>query len=149
MSGNPEPVRADEFAEAFVSLVRSLGLLEPDSTPCGAPMSVAEAHALTILREGPLHQGKLGARLHLGKSTTSRLTDALAERGWIHREADPVDGRARLLSLTDSGAEAAAGVVQRRSRRLTALLKHIEPGQHATVIDALRLLKEASDRDRP
>jgi DNA-binding MarR family transcriptional regulator len=112
-------------------------------------MSVAEAHALTILREGALHQGKLGALLHLGKSTTSRLTDGLEERGWVRREADPSDGRARLLTLTGSGAEVAAGVVERRSRRLQELLAHIDPDQHANVINALRLLKEASNHDRP
>lgn len=149
MSSSPERPGADEFAEAFVSLVRSLGLLEPDRTPCGAPMSIAEAHALTILREGALHQGKLGARLHLGKSTTSRLTDGLEERGWIRREPDPADGRARLLVLTDSGAEAAAKVVERRSRRLAALLENIDPAQRSAVIDALRLLKEATNHDRP
>jgi DNA-binding MarR family transcriptional regulator len=146
-SGAPEsPV--GEFTEAFMGLVRSLGLLEPDHTPCGSPMSVAEAHALTILREGPLHQGELGALLHLGKSTTSRLTDGLEQRGWVRREVDPHDGRARLLVLTESGTEAAAGVVERRGRRLAELLDHIDPAHHATVIEALRLLKEASGRER-
>lgn len=149
MSDDSAPPEAAEFAEAFAGFVRSLGLLEPDRTPCGAQMSIAEAHALTILREGALHQGKLGSLLHLGKSTTSRLTDGLEERGWVRREADPADGRARLLTLTDSGTEVAAGIVERRSRRLQELLAHIDPDQHATVINALRMLKEASNRDRP
>ncbi|SMC63458.1 MarR family winged helix-turn-helix transcriptional regulator [Kibdelosporangium aridum] len=138
----------DEFAESFAAFIRSLGLLEPDRTPCGAPMSVAEAHALTILREGALHQGKLGSLLNLGKSTTSRLTDGLVERGWVQREPDPSDGRARLLTLTEAGSNAAESVVQRRSQRLKALLDHIDPDQHAAVINALRLLKEASEHDR-
>lgn len=140
---------SDDFAEVFAGFVRSFGLLEPDRTPCGAAMSVAEAHALTILRESPLHQGKLGALLHLGKSSASRLTDGLEERGWVRREPDPVDGRARLLVLTENGERVAAGVVEQRGRRLQALLDHIEPDQHATVLTALRLLKEAADRESP
>lgn len=146
LPGSPS---SDEFVEAFVGVVRSLGLLEPDRTPCGAPMSVGEAHALTILREGPLQQGEVGARLRLGKSTTSRLTDGLERRGWVRRDSDPTDGRARLLSLTESGAEAAAGVVRRRGIRLAALLDRIDPDQHAAVIAALRVLTEAGDHDLP
>lgn len=141
--------QSEEFTEAFVGLVRALGILEPDRTPCGAPMSVAEAHALTILRDGPLHQGELGARLHLGKSTTSRLTDGLEERGWVRRDPDPADGRARLLALTDAGTRAAAEVSRRRADRLATLLDNIHPDQQGAVIDALRLLTEASHHERP
>ncbi|UUV28665.1 MarR family transcriptional regulator [Amycolatopsis roodepoortensis] len=112
-------------------------------------MSVAEAHALTILRDGPLHQGELGSRLNLGKSTTSRLTDGLVDRGWVLRRPDPADGRARLLSLTDSGTEVSAGVVERRGKRLAQLLSNIDPEQHTNVINALRLLKEATTSDHP
>jgi DNA-binding MarR family transcriptional regulator len=143
MSAVEPEARTAEFAAAFVGFVRAFGLLEPDRTPCGAPMSVAEAHALTILRDGPLHQGELGARLHLGKSTMSRLTDGLERRDWVRRDPDPADGRARLLALTEGGQQAAAGVIERRARRLATLLDHISPDQHNTVIEALRLLEEA------
>lgn len=38
------------FADAFVGFVRGFGLLDSDRTPCGAPRSVADAHALAVLR---------------------------------------------------------------------------------------------------
>jgi hypothetical protein len=38
--------------------------------------------------------------------------------------------------------------VERRGRRLAELLDHIDPAHHTTVIEALRLLKEASGRER-
>jgi DNA-binding MarR family transcriptional regulator len=149
MSADTGEPRAQEFAEAFVNFVRGFGLLEAETTPCGAPMSPAEAHALTILRTGGLHQGVLGERLNLGKSSMSRLVDGLAQRGWVRREADPRDGRARLLVLTDKGTGAAAEVLQRRAQRLSGLLNHIPPAQRSTVIEALRLLTEAGHHDEP
>lgn len=137
----------EEFAEAFVGFVRAFGLLEPEHTPCGAPMSTAEAHAVTILRGGGLHQGALGERLNLRKSTMSRLVDGLEQRGWVRREPDPRDGRARVLVLTDKGQDVAAEVIHRRARRLSTMLDHIPPTQRATVIRALRLLTEAGNHD--
>ena len=54
-------------------LVRSLGLHKPDETPCGQPVSVAEAHALLeIAREPGISQNGLAGRLKLEKSTVSR-----------------------------------------------------------------------------
>jgi DNA-binding MarR family transcriptional regulator len=141
--------RAEQFAEAFVDFVRGFGLLDAETTPCGAGMSPAEAHALTILRKGGLLQGALGERLSLGKSTTSRLVDGLEQRGWVRRDPDPGDGRARLIVLTDKGTDAAAEVNQRRARRLSDLLDNIPSAKRASVIEALRLLAEAGDKNAP
>lgn len=143
MSVQRDSERAEEFAEALVGFVRGFGLLEPDRTPCGASMSTAEAHAVAILRTGGLLQGALGTRLGLGKSTTSRLVDGLEQHGWVRRDPDPRDGRARLLVLTEKGHEVADDIVRRRAARLSALLDHIPPARHAEVIESLRLLTEA------
>ena len=143
MSDDLDAARAGEFASAFVEFVRGFGLLDPERTPCGAPMSTAEAHALTILRAGGMTQGALGDRLKLGKSTTSRLVDGLEQHGWARREPDPRDGRARVLVLTDKGNEVAETVAERRATRLSALLDHIPPAERPKVVDALHLLTEA------
>jgi DNA-binding MarR family transcriptional regulator len=141
-----EPEQA--FAEAFVRFVRGFGLLDGDRTPCGAPMSVAEAHALTVLTgEGSLPQGALGRRLHLPKSSTSRLVDALERRGWVHRGGDAADGRVRLLRLTPNGQRVAADVASRRAARLVALLARVPEADRPSVIHALTLLEEAIRED--
>ncbi|HWT04391.1 MAG TPA: helix-turn-helix domain-containing protein, partial [Xanthomonadales bacterium] len=77
------------FQGHMIALVRSLGLHKPDETPCGQPISVAEAHALLeIAREPGLTQNGLAARLRLEKSTVSRLAGMLQRRGWIRRARD-------------------------------------------------------------
>jgi DNA-binding MarR family transcriptional regulator len=63
----------------IVRFVRAFGLHRPDDTPCGAGVSVSEAHALAVLATAPpMTQGKLAAELCLTKSTISRLVDQLA-----------------------------------------------------------------------
>jgi DNA-binding MarR family transcriptional regulator len=145
MSDGEPGVEQRAFAAAFVRFVRGFGLLDSDRTPCGAPMSVAEAHALTVLAgESPISQRDLGQRLHLPKSSTSRLVDALQARGWVHRAGDAADGRVRLLRLTPAGQKAAAEVAGRRAARLAVLLDHIPEVDRPAVIRALTLLEEAS-----
>lgn len=143
MSEDVDAIRVGEFAAAFVDFVRGFGLLDSERTPCGAPMSPAEAHALTILRAGGMTQGALGERLKLGKSTTSRLVDGLEQHGWARRGPHPRDGRARVLALTDKGLEVAATVAERRAARLSALLDHVPSDERPKVIEALHLLTEA------
>ncbi len=48
---------AAKLQASFSAVVRALGLLRPDTTPCGQRMSVTEAHALGELHgAGPLTQ---------------------------------------------------------------------------------------------
>jgi DNA-binding MarR family transcriptional regulator len=144
MSDRTDTASAEAFSDAFVRFVRSFGLLDADRTPCGAPMSTAEAHALTVLRSGRLSQRALGERLSITKSTTSRLVDQLMTRGWADRAADPADGRVQLVGLTEQGQRVAADVARRRADRLTTLLDRVPKAQRPAVIRALRLLEEAS-----
>lgn len=138
----------EAFADAFVGFARTFGLLNSDQTPCGAPMSTVEAHALAVLRAAAVTQRTLGERLHLTKSTTSRLVDQLTARGWAHRAPDPHDGRAHRIELTETGRRVADNAARRRSDRLSALLEKIPKAQRPAVTRALRALEEAS-RDLP
>jgi DNA-binding MarR family transcriptional regulator len=135
---------AEAFSDAFVRFVRAFGVLDAERTPCGAAMSTAEAHAVTVLRHGRMSQRTLGERLNLTKSTTSRLVDQLMGRGWADRAADPGDGRVQLVGLTEQGRRVAADVARRRADRLAALLDRVPKAQRSAVTRALRLLEEAS-----
>jgi MarR family len=65
----------------LVGFVRAFGLHRPDETPCGAPVPVSEAHAVSVLAEhGPLSQTDLARHLALRKSTVSRLVDQVVGR---------------------------------------------------------------------
>lgn len=55
---------------------------------------------LVLLNSEAMTQGQLGERLHLEKSSVSRLTDRLEKRGWISRMNDPDDSRQKIVSPT-------------------------------------------------
>ncbi len=95
---------AQRLQRQMVSLIRAFGLHRPDLTPCGHPVSVSAAHALMELASNdPLTLNELTTRLHLQKSTVSRLVDRLVRRRWVRRISHPGDSRAVLLKLTDKG----------------------------------------------
>lgn len=62
---------------------------------------------IILLNEGAMSQGQLGERLHLEKSSVSRLTNGLEKRGWIERSIDPNDSRQRLVTATPKALDTA------------------------------------------
>lgn len=138
-------VAADlEFQERMVALIRAFGLHKPDETPCGKPVSVAEAHALMELSRGePLVQKELAARLRLEKSTVSRLVGMLEKRGWVGRTRSLEDGRAVELRLTDAGAMAAFNIAEVRRAKFARILEAIPETERASVLEALKTLEGA------
>ncbi|MEH1130749.1 MarR family winged helix-turn-helix transcriptional regulator [Micromonospora sp. CPCC 206061] len=132
--------------DALMRFVRNFGLHQPDRTPCGQPLPVSEAHALTeIARDGRLRQVELARRLRLEKSTVSRLVTNLVGRGWVQRHTADDDGRGVLLELTDAGGTAAERLAEARRQRLDALLERVPDDERAAVVRALQTLAEATE----
>jgi DNA-binding MarR family transcriptional regulator len=129
----------------FVALVRSLGLLRPDTTPCGEPMSISEAHAIGELRDcGSLTQRELAQRLRLQKSTVSRLIDELERRRLVRRTSHPDDGRSVLIDLTSMGRRRAERLAEARQALFSRLLAEIAPAERRAVVRSLARLTEAA-----
>lgn len=131
---------------SFTGLIRALGLLRPDTTPCGQPMSVTEAHTIGELHQaGPATQQRLASALRLQKSTVSRLVDQLEADGVVTRKPNPDDRRSVLVSLTRLGASRAERLDDARRTLFSRLLDELEPGERAMVAAGLTRLKEAAD----
>lgn len=128
----------------LIAFIRAFGLHRPEQTPCGEPVSVAEAHALMELaRSQPLSQNELCERLNLVKGTVSRLVSLLEGRGWVERRRSPSDGRAVELWLTDEGHKAMIQLAEARRVKFAHLLDRIPATEHETVMHTLKLLVEA------
>lgn len=129
---------------SLIALIRAFGLHQPDKTPCGQSVSVAEAYALMELAQiAPLSQGDLSKRLNLEKSTVSRLVGALSRRGWIERDRNPADRRIVEIQLTDTGKQAANTLSAARQLKFDQVLSAIPENRRDGVIDALNILVEA------
>lgn len=65
--------------------------------------SAAQLLLRTLTVEGPMRASALAASVQSDLSTVSRQVAGLVEDGLLERRADPVDGRASLLVLTEAG----------------------------------------------
>jgi DNA-binding MarR family transcriptional regulator len=140
------PADAATLQVSFSTVVRALGLLRPDTTPCGQPMSVSEAHAISELHAaGSLTQQGLADRLRLQKSTVSRLVDELCADGLVARKANPADRRSVLLELTPLGRSRAERLANARQALFGRLLDRLTTEDRRLVIAGLDRLARAAD----
>ncbi|QES49058.1 MarR family transcriptional regulator [Streptomyces venezuelae] len=81
------------------------------------------AAVLTVLnRHGEMRLSRLSELLAIDISVTSRHVAHVAERGWIDRDPDPVDGRCRILRLTPAGRRLLAELAGRYTAALERAL---------------------------
>ncbi len=120
----PELSSVIEVADTFVDLMRTFGKAK-------ARFMVEAAHdvewsALVLLRhlavEGPTRASAIAERLHSDPSTVSRQVAALVRDGLLERRADPEDGRASILALTDKADAVLADQEQLRRNHFAAML---------------------------
>ncbi|MDG6106190.1 MarR family transcriptional regulator [Dactylosporangium aurantiacum] len=131
----------------IAAFVRAFGLHQPDRTPCGTPVPVSEAHAIGELdRDGSMTQSELARRLHLEKSTVSRLVAQLIGRDWVRRVKHDGDARVVRLELTAAGSRVAGELAAARAARFADLLRNIPEAQRPAVIDAVTTLVAAATR---
>ena len=149
---------ARDLQAAVRELVRALGVLSEDSTPCGAPIAPREAHALLLLRESeacgvPLAQADLQRSIGIDKSNIARLVQRLGERGWLSQTPDPADARRRVLGLTARGRKAATSLEQRSDALFAAVWNRLDRGDREVVTRCLGRLSEAlravADAEQP
>lgn len=121
--------------------VRSFGLLKPDHTPCGQPMSTSLAHALQVLGQSEgIAQQALAEQLGLDKSTTSRLVNQLVKRGWVDKSVNPQSRREVQLSLTQRGRSVLMEVLQAASAKFRTVWEQISIEKRPQVLESLSLL---------
>jgi DNA-binding MarR family transcriptional regulator len=58
-----------------------------------------------LVDEGPQRLGSLAHAFGLDPSTITRQVQALEQRSWVERQADPTDRRAWILDVTPKGSE--------------------------------------------
>ena len=93
---------------------------------------------------GPRTIGTLAERLGVSQQAASKAVADLERRGYVRRAADPDDGRARIVALTDRGEDAIAAGRRHRAaveRELAEQLgaERVEAARQ-TLVDALEAL---------
>ncbi|MDQ2846139.1 MAG: MarR family winged helix-turn-helix transcriptional regulator [Actinomycetota bacterium] len=76
---------------------------------------VAPSFLLAKLGEGPRRAAELAAELCADPSTVSRQVASMVREKLVERQADPLDGRASILVLTEAGFRRREELIRRRS----------------------------------
>ncbi len=90
-------------ADSFVGLMRSWQRARARLLAAAEHDVEWSGHVVlkVLENEGPMRAGTLADTLHADASTVSRQVAALVKDGLVERQADPGDGRASLLVVTD------------------------------------------------
>lgn len=111
-------------ADNVVALMRSFGRAK--ARFAAAAEQDVEWSAQLILRQlqhtGPMRAGALADCLRSDPSTVSRQVAAMVKDGLLERRADPEDGRASILVLTDRADAALAHHEQQRVEHFARIL---------------------------
>ena len=100
----------------------------------GRDLSLTTASTLATLdRDGPQRLSDLAAREGVTQPSMTALVTRLERDGLATRGADPSDGRAVVVTLTDAGRDVLTARRTRRASRLAELLDHLEPDERAAV----------------
>ncbi|WDV52396.1 MarR family transcriptional regulator [Streptomyces coeruleorubidus] len=105
------------------ALVRAAFLVDGVYAEAGRAYGLTpqQGQLLCVLMPQPYGMSELGEMLGLAKSSLTGLVDRTVRRGLVRREADPRDGRAVRVGLTEEGAALAEMFYAETCRRIEAL----------------------------
>ena len=95
------------------------------------------------------HKGVCGLsdiseRFDVTNAAASQLVDKLVQSGFIKREEDPHDRRAKLLNLTDKGKQLVRQGIEERYRWVDQLAERLTAEERVQVSEALNTMTRAA-----
>lgn len=146
-------VTAHEILHSHGILLRrcqqvALAMFTQEAGELGFSPTQYSALAFAHIEPG-IHQNVLGERIALDRSSVTKCLEGLENRGFIRREVDPKDKRARLLHITPEGEEMlkqVSAAARRARKRFHAALGEAEFGQLMDQLSAFgHVLDETDD----
>jgi MarR family transcriptional regulator, organic hydroperoxide resistance regulator len=93
---------------------------------------------------GACGMSEISERFEVTAAAASQLVDKLVQSGFIQREEDPHDRRAKLLNLTNKGKELIQQGIEERYRWVDQLAKRLTTEERAQVSGALNIMTRAA-----
>lgn len=113
---------AGELATDLVHVVKKLSALR-HHVPRFHPAVDASAYPVLIaLKQGDQRVSAIAGCVHSDVSTVSRQVTHLAQAGLTEKVADPDDGRAQVVRLTDDGRRVIAELAEHRAEWFRTML---------------------------
>ena len=109
------------------------------------PTTDVSASGLSLLDRldagGALRVTDLATLEGVTQPSATTLVNRLADQGWVTRAADPSDGRASLVSITDAGRQRLQLHREERTRRIAERLALLDAADQAALHAALPALR--------
>jgi DNA-binding MarR family transcriptional regulator len=99
---------------------------------------------MQLHHKGACGMSEVSERFEITPAAASQLVDKLVQGGFIVREEDPTDRRAKLLNLTEKGGELIQQGHVERYRWVDELGKKLTTEERAQVSEALDLMTRAA-----
>jgi len=93
---------------------------------------------------GACGMSEISERFEVTAAAASQLVDKLVQGGFIKREEDPHDRRAKLLNLTDRGKELVQQGIEERYRWVDQLAERLTAEERVQVSEALNIMTRAA-----
>lgn len=100
----------------------------------------AHGFAFARLSGAPATASELATHLGVSKQAAGQLVDHLVKRGYLRRQPDPADGRARLLVLTSRGRACTIAADEAAAEVVRLWRDQLNPSQFAQLQQALQAL---------
>ena len=88
--------------------------------------------------------GDISERFDITNAAASQLVDKLVQGGFIKREEDPQDRRAKMLNLTDKGRDLIQRGIEERYRWVDELAGKLSVEERSKVTEALNIMTQAA-----
>jgi DNA-binding MarR family transcriptional regulator len=101
---------------------------------------------MRLYHEGKCGVSRMGEEMGVTNAAASQAIDRLVNMGLIARVEDPIDRRAKQLSLTEKGRRLVDRAIIARSRWVEDLLASLTPEEQERITSALDLLTQAAGK---
>lgn len=145
------PASAAELGDELVHLLKAM---ERTSAQIAARRKDSvDKGAFTVLfrlvHDGPQRSGALAEATLADPSTVSRHVAHLVSKGLVERTADPVDGRATVLAVTERGRACAHTIRERRNAAIATIVVDWSPDDRSQFTALLTRFTRDLERQRP
>jgi DNA-binding MarR family transcriptional regulator len=108
-------------------------------------LSLARWKVLEVLEgAGSIRQTALAQELGFAPRSVTQAVESLASDGLVERKPDPDDGRAKLVALTDKGAEALAAGTKAGEHMLRQIFGPLDRKQLARLDEILSVIDDTT-----
>ena len=101
---------------------------------------------MQLHHRGPCGMSEISERFDISAAAASQLVDKLVHAGYLERTEDPIDRRAKLLTMSAKGEELIKQGTEERYRWMDDLAAVLSAEEQGKVSEALTLLTNAVEK---